>query len=176
MTEVDEDQSRVRLGHSEPYEGESISHYLGRLRRLKANSLPSAYSLGQLVQLRATVGRWEKLYFIPFPSDEQLELLGKLIGVESSRLTQMLPSQGKTHQPRPIKLCGACYAEVPCHRIAWQAQSKEAIVGCDRHSLRLLVNCPQCKRPFSIPSLWSEGKCENCSLPFAKMSKFQRAL
>jgi hypothetical protein len=37
MQEVDE--SLPRLGYVEPYEGESISHYLGRLRRFKANSL-----------------------------------------------------------------------------------------------------------------------------------------
>jgi len=60
MQEVDE--SLLRLGYVEPYEGESISHYLGRLRRFKANSLPSAYSLGKLTELGRILGRWEKLY------------------------------------------------------------------------------------------------------------------
>ena len=49
MLETDEDQ--LRLGYIEAFDGESISHYLGRLRRVKANNLPSAYSLGQLVNV-----------------------------------------------------------------------------------------------------------------------------
>jgi len=170
------DESTPRLGYVEPLEYESISHYLGRLRRFKANSLPSAYALGHLIKSEGALARWEKLYFNPFPSNEQLEALGKLIGVTSDRLTEMFPSKGTTHQPKPIKLCGACYAEVPCHRIAWQSKSPDVIIGCDRHQLRLLSNCPQCKKPFLIPALWAEGKCKNCSLPFAKMAKFQRAL
>jgi hypothetical protein len=170
------DENVPRLGYVEPLEHESISHYLGRLRRFKANSLPSAYSLGQLVKREGALARWEKLYFNPFPSDEELAAVGTLIGVAPARLAEMLPSKGTTHQPRPIKLCGACYAEAPCHRIEWQAKSAKAVIGCDRHQLRLLSNCPQCKKPFPIPALWVEGKCKNCSLPFAKMAKFQRPL
>lgn len=93
MHEVDEDLPR--LGYVEPCEGESVSHYLGRLRRFKANSLPSAYSLGNLVKIGGTLARWEKLYFNPFPSSEELEALGKLIGVEASELSTMLPMKGK---------------------------------------------------------------------------------
>lgn len=170
------DEIMPRLGYVEPLEHESISHYLGRLRRFKANSLPSAYSLGQIIEREGALARWEKLYFNPFPSSEVLESLGKLLRVDVERLTQMLPSKGTVHQPRPIKLCGACYAEVPCHRIEWQAKSTKVLLGCDRHQLRLLSNCPQCKKPFPIPALWAEGKCKNCSLPFAKMAKFQKPL
>jgi len=32
----EDDEIRPKLGYVEPYEGESISHYLGRLRRFKA--------------------------------------------------------------------------------------------------------------------------------------------
>jgi hypothetical protein len=174
MFEADDDQ--LRLGCVEAYDGESISHYLGRLRRIKANSLPSAYSLGQLVGLGGTLARWENLRFNPFPSDAELETLGKLMQVAPVKLAQMLPLKGVTHQPAPIKLCGACYAETPCHRIGWQAKSKQETLGCNRHQLRLLSKCPQCKRPFPIPSLWKEGSCNNCSLPFAKMLRFQKAL
>lgn len=174
MNEVDEELPR--LGYVEPYEGESISHYLGRLRRFKANSFPSAYSLGHLAELGATLARWEKLYFNPFPSSEALESLGKLIQVDTNRLIEMLPSKAVTHQPRPIKLCGACYAEVPSHRIEWQIKSTKVAIGCARHQLRLLSKCPQCKNLFSIPALWVEGKCKNCSLPFTRMSRFQRPL
>lgn len=174
MSQIEKDMPR--LGYVEPWEHESISHYLGRLRRFKANSLPSAYSLGQIVECEGALARWEKLYFNPFPSTESLEALGKLLRVDTDRLISMLPSKGMTHQPRPIKLCGACYAEVACHRIEWQAKSTQVLLGCNRHQLRLLSNCPQCKTPFPIPALWVEGKCKNCSLPFAKMSRFQRAL
>ncbi len=169
-------EDEPRLGYVEPLQYESISHYLGRLRRFKANSLPSACSLGQLVKLAGALARWEKLYFNPFPSDEQLKALGALIQVAPAQLAEMLPSKGVTHQPRPIKLCGACYAEIPCHRIEWQAKSKEELTGCDRHQLRLLSKCPQCRKPFPVPALWVEGKCGNCSLPFAKMAKFQKSL
>lgn len=103
-------------------------------------------------------------------------VLAKVIQVDTNRLIEMLPSRGVTHQPRPIKLCGACYAEVPCHRIEWQVKSAKVIVGCDRHQLRLLSNCPGCKQPFPIPALWIEGKCKHSSLPFAKMARFQRSL
>lgn len=174
MAEANEDQ--LRLGYVEPYEGESISHYLGRLRRLKANSLPSAYSLGQLAGLSAALARWEKLYFNPFPSPEALEALAKVVQVDANRLLKMLPSKGKTHQPKPIKLCGACYAEMPCHRVEWQVKSTKVLLGCDRHQLRLLSNCPGCKQPFPIPAQWVEGRCKNCSLPFSKMVKFQKPL
>ncbi|MBH8566941.1 hypothetical protein I8748_33160 [Nostoc sp. CENA67] len=37
---------------------------------------------------------------------------------------------------RPIRLCGACYAEVPYHRIEWQFKDK---MKCDRHQLPLLT-------------------------------------
>ncbi len=133
MQEVDE--SLPRLGCVEPYEGESISHYLGRLRRFKANSLPSAYSLGKLVGLGATLGRWEKLYFNPFPSYEELEALGKLIRVDATRLAEMLPPKGVSMKPRPILLCAVCYAENPYHRIEWQFKERR---GCDSPSVALV--------------------------------------
>jgi hypothetical protein len=173
---LEEVEDQTRLGYVEPYEGESISHYLGRLRRLKANSLPSAYALGELAGLGATLARWEKLYFNPFPSSEVLEAFANLVQVDPNRLIAMLPAKGVTHQPRPIKLCGACYAEVPCHRIEWQVKSMKVLLGCDRHQIRLLSNCPGCKQPFPIPAQWVEGKCRNCSLPFRKMAQFQRPL
>ena len=167
------DKGLPKLGYVEPYEGESISHYLGRLRRFKANSLPSAYSLGKLAGLGATLARWEKLYFNPFPSYEELEALGKLIRVDAARLCTMLPLKGKTMQPRPIKLCGACYAEMPGHRIQWQFKDAR---GCGRHQLRLLSKCTNCGTPFPIPALWVEGECPHCFLPFAKMAKRQKPL
>ena len=168
MQEVDE--GLPRLGYVEPYEGESISHYLGRLRRFKANSLPSAHSLGKLAGLGAIVGRWEKLYFNPFPSYAELEALGKLIRVDATRLAEMLPPKGVTMKPRPIRLCGACYGESPCHRLEWQY--KDAY-KCDRHRLRLLTKCTNCETVFPIPALWVKGECPHCCLPFETMARRQ---
>ena len=129
----EDDELLPRLGYVEPYEGESISHYLGRLRRFKANSLPSPYSLGKIAGIGAVTARWEKLYFNPFPSNEELAALSKLMGVEVDRLYEMLPQKGITMQPKPIRLCAACYQESPCHRIEWQFKER---IRCDRHNLR----------------------------------------
>jgi hypothetical protein len=160
-----------RLGFLEPYEGESISHYLGRLRRFKANSLPSGYSLGKIAGIGAVTTRWEKLYFNPFPNREDLEALSKLLSVEVNRIYEMLPVKGVTMMPRPIRLCAACYAESPCHRIEWQFKDK---LKCDRHQLRLLVKCTNCETPFPIPADWVTGECPHCRLSFAAMLRKQR--
>ncbi len=171
MQEVDE--GLPRLGYVEPYEGESISHYLGRLRRFKANSLPSAHSLAKLAGLGATLGRWEKLYFNPFPSYAELEALGKLIRVDATRLSEMLPLKGVTMKPRPIRLCGACYGESPCHRIEWQFKTT---LVCDRHQLHLHTECPNCKAKFKIPALWVDGHCHRCFMTFMEMAKYQKSM
>jgi hypothetical protein len=167
----EDDEILPKLGYVEPYEGESISHYLGRLRRFKANSLPSGYSLGKIAGLGAVISRWEKLYFNPFPTQQELEALASVVGVNADRLTQMLPPKGVTMKPRPIRLCGACYQESPCHRIEWQFKD---VMVCDRHQLGLLTKCTNCQTPFPIPADWEEGKCSHCSLPFAKMVKRQK--
>lgn len=140
-----------QLGYVELFEHESISHYLGRLRRFKANSLPSAYSLGQAAGIGVIIARWKKLYFNPFPTEEELGSIASLIGLDPSRFQDMLPSREKTFQPRPIRLCGVCYDEIPCHRMEWQ--NKQVVAVFQRHSLRLLERCPQCKKPFEIPAL-----------------------
>ncbi|MBD2043085.1 hypothetical protein [Microcoleus sp. FACHB-672] len=41
-------------------------------------------------------------------------------GVEAQRLQEMLPPQGVGMKCDPIRLCGVCYAGLPCHRIKWQ--------------------------------------------------------
>jgi hypothetical protein len=64
--------------------------------------------------------RWEKFYLNPFPSGEQLQALRMVVGVEAQRLREMLPPAGVGMKLEPIRLCGACYAESPCHRIEWQ--------------------------------------------------------
>jgi hypothetical protein len=168
------DDQMPKLGYVEPLEYESFSHYLGRLRRFKANRLPSAYSLGQAAGIGGIVARWEKLYFNPFPTDEELGAIASLIGLDLSRFQDMLPSREKTFQPRPIRLCSICYEEVPCHRMEWQF--KDAMAVCQRHNLRLLQRCPQCKKPFKIPALWIDGRCYHCDMRFIAMMKFQEQI
>ena len=116
----------------EPYEGESISHFLGRFRR--ANEL-SVSGLGKISGLGGAIARWEKFRFNPPPSSEQLEALAKVVGVETEQLVQMLAPLGVGMKLGPIRLCAACYGEVPCHRIEWQFKQTDR---CKKHSLRLL--------------------------------------
>jgi hypothetical protein len=165
------DDDLPRLAYVEPLAFESISHYLGRLRRFKANSLPSAYSLGQAAGIGAVIGRWEKLYFNPFPTEQELEAIARITEVNSDRLREMLPCLGVVSQPRPIRLCGVCYGEIPCHRMDWQ--HKDAIAVCPHHHIRLLERCPSCKSPFKIPALWVDGRCDRCEMRFTLMVKFQ---
>ncbi len=152
----------------EPLPGESISHFLGRFER--ANLL-TGYQIGKEAGVGAIVTRWKKLYLNPFPTQQELEALAKFVEVEVEKMTQTLPLKGITMKPRPIKLCAACYAEQPCHRIEWQYKEK---MKCDRHQLGLLTKCTNCATPFPIPAYWEVGQCPHCSLAFAKMVKRQK--
>lgn len=150
-------------------QGESLSHFLGRFRR--ANSLTTT-AVGKITGLGAVVGRWEKLYLNPFPTQKELEALADVVMVDADRLAQMLPPKDVTMKPRPILLCAVCYAEDPYHRIEWQFKERW---GCERHQLRLLGKCTNCETPFLIPALWVQGECPHCFLPFAKMAKRQKS-
>jgi transcriptional regulator with XRE-family HTH domain len=154
----------------EPLERESLSHFLGRFRR--QNYLTSS-QLGKLTGLGAVISRWEKFYLNPFPTRQELEALASVVGVDIDRLSEMLPSKGVTMQPRPIMLCGACYAQISSHRIEWQFKNK---MKCDRHQLRLLTKCTNCETSFPIPADWVRGECQHCFLPFATMAKRQKQL
>nr|WP_290225436.1 TniQ family protein [Trichocoleus desertorum] len=152
----------------EPYEGESLSHFLGRFRRLNHLS-PSG--LGQLAGIGAVIARWERFHLNPFPTQTELEALAKVLMVDTNRLTQMLPSKGVGMQFEPIRLCGTCYAETPCHRMEWQYKS---VWKCDRHNLKLLAKCPNCEAKFKQPSLWEAGRCERCQKAFDTMQTLQK--
>jgi hypothetical protein len=149
----------------DPYKGESLSHFLGRLRRLNYLS-PSA--LGKLTRLGGAISRWEKFHHNPFPSEQELQALGNLAGYSSGQLREMLPSSVERKNCNTIRLCSACYGDSPYHRLEWQYQSKWK---CERHNLNLLSSCPQCSRKFSIPSLWQSGCCEKCRIPFRGMKQ-----
>lgn len=153
-----------------PYTGESLSHFLGRFRR--ENELTPS-GLGKAAGIGAVVARWEKFYLNPFPSSREVEALAAVVMVEADRLAQMLPPAGVEMKHSPIRLCGACYTQEPCHRIEWQFK---VTAGCDRHQLRLLSECPKCGARFVVPALWVEGVCQRCFMTFGEMVKSQKSL
>ncbi len=165
---MDTENQQLQRFAVELLEGESLSHFLGRFRR--ANSLTTT-ALGKITGLGAVVGRWEKLYLNPFPTQKELEALADVVMVDADRLAQMLPPKGVSMKPRPILLCAVCYAENPYHRIEWQFKERW---GCDYHQLRLLGKCTNCETPFPIPALWVQGECPHCFLPFGTMAKRQK--
>jgi hypothetical protein len=154
----------------EPYKGESISHFLGRFRR--ENALTSTM-LGKETGLGAVISRWEKFRFNPRPSQEELEALAGVVQVDVSRLREMLPPDGVGMRLEPIRLCGACYSETPCHKMEWQLKTTEF---CQKHRLTLLSECPSCGARFKFPSLWSDGWCHRCFTPFENMSESQKKI
>lgn len=147
----------------EPYDDESLSHFLGRFRRANYSS-PN--ELGQKTGLGGILSRWEKFRFVPPPTHKQLEALAAVVQVDVERLRLMLPPQGVSMKHEPIRLCAACYAKVPCHLIQWQLKKTS---GCDLHQLRLLSECPNCGKQFKVPALWSGGHCHNCQMRFTEM-------
>ncbi|WP_242036460.1 TniQ family protein [Leptolyngbya sp. FACHB-321] len=154
----------------EPYEGESLSHFLGRFRR--PNHLTPS-GLGQLAGIGAVVARWERFHLNPPPSQKELEALAKVVGVSADRLAEMLPPKGIGMQWAPLRLCGACYGEAPCHQMEWQYKS---VWKCDRHHLKLLCKCSKCEAPFKMPALWEDGNCHRCLTPFSAMALHQKAV
>lgn len=120
----------------------------------------------------AVIARWERFHFNPRPSQQELEAIASVVEVDAERLAEMLPPVGVSMQHERIRLCGACYAETPCHQIKWQFKET---AGCDRHHLRLLSKCPKCEARFKIPALWEFGVCHRCTTPFAEMVNYQKS-
>ncbi len=168
------EENELWLTKIEPFAGESISHFLGRFRRARGNRFSAPSGLGEVTGLGSAISRWEKFYFSPFPTQEELEKLAIVVMLDVDRLTQMFPDEGMVTQPKPIMLCAMCYQESPYHRIEWQDKKNKR--GCRVHNLKLLSKCTNCGTPFAIPSMWVEGKCSHCHLPFMKMSKKQKSL
>lgn len=151
----------------EPYEGESLSHFLGRFRR--RNHL-SPSNLGNLAGIGGVVARWEKFHLNPFPKNTELNSLAEVVEIEKQRLLEMLPAKGMGMKCEPIRMCGACYAENPYHRLEWQYKS---VWKCDKHQLKLISQCPNCRARFKSPALWEFGCCHRCRLPFGEIATFQ---
>ncbi|MFN6527290.1 helix-turn-helix domain-containing protein [Nostoc sp. ChiSLP03a] len=154
----------------EPYEAESLSHFLGRFRR--ANDLTPT-GLGKAAGFGGAIARWEKFRFNPPPFRQQLEALATVVGVDADRLAQMLPPAGVGIKMEPIRLCAACYTESPCHKIEWQFKATNR---CYRHKLHLLSECPNCGARFKIPALWIDGHCQRCFMRFTEMVNYQKSV
>ncbi|WP_235622397.1 hypothetical protein [Nostoc sp. PCC 7524] len=48
--------------------------------------------------------------------------------------------------------------------------------GCDRHKLTLLSECPNCGARFKVPTLWVDGWCQRCFMPFGEMLERQKVV
>jgi hypothetical protein len=136
---------------------EKSSVYVMTLKILQRRNHLSSSALGNLAGIGAVISRWEKFRFNPFPSEQELRALGELLGLDLAQLQLMLPPLGVGMKSEPIRLCGACYGESPCHQIKWQFKTTG---GCDKHQLRLLSKCPRCGKRFNFPSLWEFGQCD----------------
>ncbi len=150
----------------DPYPGESISHFLGRFSRENYASLSH---IGSKAGIGAVLGRWEKFRFNPPPTGQQLASLARLVRLKPEQVQQMLPEE--TIQIRVIRLCAACYVEEPCHKMKWQHKFADR---CNHHQLRLLLECPNCKAKFPIPSQWAKGACKRCLMTFSSMVSLQK--
>jgi transcriptional regulator with XRE-family HTH domain len=143
-------------------EGESLSHFLGRFRR--ANKL-TPNGLGKMAGLSGAIARWEKFRFNPPPSPQQLEALAAVVGVERERLQEMLPPPGVGMKLEPIRLCGACYAQSPCHQIEWQFKTTQDAIGINYACCRSVPTAGRglrfrlCGRRAGVSlALWSLGR------------------
>jgi hypothetical protein len=152
-----------------PYPAESLSHYLGRFRRanhLTVSALGVATGLGGIF-----IKRLEHFHLNPFPTAKQIADLAGYMGISPEAVLGMLPPHGVPIKLEPSRLCAACYAEVPYHRLAWQYKQTS---GCEKHRLRLLSECPKCKKRFGIPALW-HGACNRCGMTFEAMQIMQKS-
>lgn len=165
----------------EPLEDESFSHLLGRFRR--ANVL-SYGTLSELLNIsrdesaeaplceRGEVENWERPSSRAHPSEKVLGALSRVMQIEKVTLSDRLmrPSNGAVGLGQwhlQTRLCSACYAQVPIHRMRWQWNG---LLVCMEHGCDLLSACPGCGVGFRLPSLWAEGRCDRCWLRFEQMS------
>ena len=151
-----------------PYPEESFGHFLGRFRR--ANHLSSAHLSAMLNQRPYAVSYWETPSRRRQPDLSTLQHLSQLTGITAERLNSMRsPTSTKLHFP--TRLCVACYAESPYHRLSWQVAGRSV---CKVHQQKLLEVCPKCRSTFQLPSYWQNGICDHYYLPFIEMRSAQK--
>lgn len=159
------------IGYLEPFAGESISHYLGRYRRQPVTSVSSPLSFGLQTGCGSIFYRWEKLYFNPRPTAEEIELVCSVIGLTKDELVKLLPTTNESVLIQPIRLCAACYSKDPWHLMKWQYKSQ---FRCDCNELQLLSSCSACHQSFPSPVSWQKNmRCQRCGFAFRKMHRKQ---
>lgn len=155
----------------EPLAGESFSHFLGRFRRANALShqtLADELSRSGLQCLPSLIQAWESPSRRCPPTEGQLQVLSELMQLEVSQLKVLLfPSNVEFEMS--TRLCSDCYGQSPIHRLSWQ---RVEMRECAEHHCLLLSACPVCQTSFRLPSLWEEGRCEWCWLPFEAMGNY----
>jgi transcriptional regulator with XRE-family HTH domain len=144
---------------------ESLGHFLGRFRR--ANELSHKAIAAHLGVNVAWVKDWEIPSRRRNPTELQIIALSKLVEVPPHHLRQMQPPDQLHLQTR---LCPACYAETPVHRVTWQ---QLGVDECDLHQLPLLKACPVCRTGFRTPALWNNEPCLGCGQRFEQMESNQ---
>ena len=93
--------------------------------------------------------------------------------LDIDRRRQMFPPADEPIKLGPIRLCGACYAEAPYHRLSWQFKSTQ---GCDHHRLRLVSACRgyKCNERFPNPRDWVDGRGKKCDMQYTSQAKYQK--
>jgi len=155
----------------EPYEGESVSHYFGRLKRSEIYSINRNHLLSKKMGVGYVLPYWEKFLFNPPPNHRQFQKISKFIGLTIDKVEALFPPTGIRTVNRSTRVCCACYREAPYHRTEWQYEST---TGCDKHQLRLLSRCPSCDEKFAYPNEWDIGACKRCGMKFVSMAKRQK--
>lgn len=159
------------IGYLQPFEGESISHYLGRYRRQPIVSVSSPISFGLSTGCGSIFYRWEHLYFNPRPTVEEISLVCSVIGLREEELKKMLPASDESVLIQPIRLCALCYVNHPWHLMEWQYKSR---ASCMLHGVELMSLCPGCQKKFVLPCFWTEWMvCDRCGYGFRRMYRRQ---
>ena len=162
------------IGYLEPFEGESISHYLGRYRRQSVVSVSSAMTLGLKTECGSIFHRWERFFFNPRPTAEEIDLVSQVLGLTEDELIKILPDQNESIVIEPVRLCAACYREKPWHHMIWQFKTFQC---CEKHKLQLLISCPGCHKAFESPKCWIVPMlCKTCGFKFSRMKKKQKVV
>ena len=91
----------------------------------------------------------------------------------------MLPPAGMKQEP--IRLCGACYAESPCHKMEWPFKTVRGCVSAvpakqARHHLCWLLECPNCGARFKVPALSVDSRCQRCLMGFGERANWQKII
>lgn len=155
----------------EPYEGESVSHYFGRLKRAEIFSINRKFLLSKTMGLGYVLPYWERFLFNPRPNHRHFQKISRFTGLTIDKVEALFPAQDANTVHRSTRMCCACYREAPYHRMEWQYEST---AGCDKHQLRLLSRCPSCDEKFAYPSEWDVGACKRCGMKFTSMIKRQK--